>query len=72
MFRQAAQIHSDWVNDILLCRQNQMRLYHLSLFAYRCFLRVLISRICLFRRCRQGLEPALATSIRSRYRRHPR
>ncbi|KAF8493727.1 WD40 repeat-like protein [Russula emetica] len=23
-FRQAAQIHSDWVNDILLCNQNQM------------------------------------------------
>jgi hypothetical protein len=28
-FRQAAQIHSDWVNDILLCNQNQMRLYRL-------------------------------------------
>ncbi|KAH9987605.1 hypothetical protein BJV74DRAFT_841112 [Russula compacta] len=23
-FRQAAQVHSDWVNDILLCNQNQM------------------------------------------------
>jgi WD repeat-containing protein 48 len=28
-FRQAAQVHSDWVNDILLCNQNQMRLCHL-------------------------------------------
>lgn len=28
-FRQAAQIHSDWVNDILLCNQNQTRLCHL-------------------------------------------
>ena len=28
-FRQAAQVHSDWVNDILLCNQNQMRLYRL-------------------------------------------
>jgi WD repeat-containing protein 48 len=27
-FRQAAQIHLDWVNDILLCNQNQMRLCH--------------------------------------------
>jgi hypothetical protein len=30
-FRQAAQIHSDWVNDILLCNQNQMRLYRLCI-----------------------------------------
>jgi hypothetical protein len=28
-FRQAAQVHSDWVSDILLCNQNQMRLCHL-------------------------------------------
>ena len=28
-FRQAAQLHSDWVNDILLCNQNQTRLRHL-------------------------------------------
>ena len=28
-FRQAAQIHSDWVNDILLCNQNQTRPCHL-------------------------------------------
>jgi len=29
-FRQAAQVHSDWVNDIVLCNQDQMRLYRLS------------------------------------------
>ncbi len=28
-FRQAVQIHSDWVNDILLCNQNQTRLCRL-------------------------------------------
>jgi WD repeat-containing protein 48 len=33
-FRQAAQSHSDWVNDILLCNQNQTRLYHLLLLIF--------------------------------------
>jgi WD repeat-containing protein 48 len=60
-FRQAAQIHSDWVNDILLCNQNQTRLCHL--LSSKVVTDMSCSCICVIRWYCQGLEPPLHTLI---------